>query len=658
MIRRRALALLFVVLVPSLAEGQAQLTILDVPYISQTEALCGGAAAAMVLRFWGARGVDAESFAPLVDRHAGGIATPALVSDLQSRGWDARGLNGTDDVLAAEIARGRPVIALIEDRPRAFHYVVVVSVHDRVVIVHDPARAPFRVMARDEFARRWGQSGRWMAIVVPRASTSPTTGELGPSLNASVPVNATPCDRLIANGVAAAQANRLVDAERHLTQALSCPGAAAIRELAGVRLLQERWPEVEELSAAAVAQEPSDQYAWRLLATSRFIRNDSLGALDAWNAVREPRIDLIRIEGLRRTRQPVVERLIGVESQSVLTRGLLARSRHRLAELPSASSATIGYVPVAGALAELRARVVERPILPRNFVSLAAMGISAAATREVRIAVASPTGGGERLTLAWRFWPERERIGAEVDVPAPWGGVWGVQTFTEHQPFDRLMARAERTSAQLNASSWLSSGVRASVRAGLDRWADRGVRARAGGGGRWLSQGERIDARVDADGWSGPVAFALATVSVAARSSTARRGIVWQGRATSALASSDTPLDLWPGTDTGTVRPILLRAHPVIDNGALRVARLGRRVVGVSGEVQRWFATRLPLSVAAAAFVDSAATFERVDPGWRGDTDVGVGLRATLPGMPGQFRIDVAQGLRDSRRALSFVYEP
>jgi hypothetical protein len=48
-------------------------TILEVPYLPQTEALCGGAAAAMLFRYWGDRHADVQQFAPLVDRRAGGI---------------------------------------------------------------------------------------------------------------------------------------------------------------------------------------------------------------------------------------------------------------------------------------------------------------------------------------------------------------------------------------------------------------------------------------------------------------------------------------------------------------------------------------------------------------------------------------------------------
>ena len=138
---------------------------LDVPYIAQTEALCGGAAAAMVLRFWGERGLTAESFAHLVDESASGIRTTTLIDDLRRRGWNANGVKGSDAILLRELERGRPPMVLIEDRPGSFHYVVVVASLPSTVVLHDPARAPFRAMARDEFARRWEAADRWAFLV-------------------------------------------------------------------------------------------------------------------------------------------------------------------------------------------------------------------------------------------------------------------------------------------------------------------------------------------------------------------------------------------------------------------------------------------------------------------------------------------------------------
>ena len=59
----------------SLAASTGSAPAIDVPFLPQTDALCGGAAAAMVFRYWGDAHADVQEFAPLVDRRAGGIAT-------------------------------------------------------------------------------------------------------------------------------------------------------------------------------------------------------------------------------------------------------------------------------------------------------------------------------------------------------------------------------------------------------------------------------------------------------------------------------------------------------------------------------------------------------------------------------------------------------
>ena len=129
------------------------------------------------------------------------------------------------------------------------------------------------------------------------------------SVRPPTPAAASSCDQRIADGVAAARANDFGVAERELTSALSCPGPAAVRELAGVRLLQQRWSDVDALATLAVSQDPGDVYAWKLLGTARFIDDDPLGALAAWNRAGEPRLDIVRIDGLTRTRHRVVEQI-------------------------------------------------------------------------------------------------------------------------------------------------------------------------------------------------------------------------------------------------------------------------------------------------------------------------------------------------------------
>ena len=71
----------------------------DVPYLPQTEALCGGAAAAMIFRYWGDAHASVQQFEPLVDRAAGGISDAALVAAIASRGWTTATLTGSLEML-------------------------------------------------------------------------------------------------------------------------------------------------------------------------------------------------------------------------------------------------------------------------------------------------------------------------------------------------------------------------------------------------------------------------------------------------------------------------------------------------------------------------------------------------------------------------------
>lgn len=637
------------------ASGQpAPLTVLDVPFISQSEALCGGAAAAMVMRYWGARGVSAESFARLVDPRAGGISTSALVADLSDRGWDVAAVSGTDSLVRAELDRGRPVLALIEDRPGAFHYVVIVASTPRAVVFHDPARTAYRVMSHDAFTTRWVAAGTWMAIVVP-TMPFPESPAPRPALS---PVRGS-CEALVADGIEQAQSNAFEAAERSLTAALSCGGAAPLRELAGLRLLQRRWPEVTDLASAALAVDPMDAHAWELLATSRFVQDDTTGSLQAWNRIDQPRIDLVAVDGLTRSRQRVVERLLDVPANALLTPRLFTLTARRLQELPSADSTRLELVPVSSGLAELRAHVAERALVPSGLSTYAVMGVLAAARNEVALSMGAFTGGGERLTLAWRFWPERPRVRAEYVAPAPWGGVWGVDAFAERQPFDadRLPA-AHRRGAGMTMSHWVGPWARVSVRGGIDRWDARGTYGAASSELRLASSADRVRASLSLSGWAGADRFASFAVEGRVRSRIERLGRVFVGRAGAAATTAFTPPDLWFGGDTGRTRDVLLRAHPIVAGGHLRADQMGGRIAHASAEVRQWRRTASPIGLGVAAFLDGATVGHGLGPAARTEVDVGVGARVAVPGLDGVFRIDLGKGLRDGATAVSLVYEP
>jgi hypothetical protein len=155
----------------------------------------------------------------------------------------------------------------------------------------------------------------------------------------------------------------------------------------------------------------------------------------------------------------------------------------------------------------------------------------------------------------------------------------------------------------------------------------------------------------------GDDSFGLISASVRLRSRDDNLGRVFIVRGGGAFATESTPADLWFAGDTGSVRPSLLRAHPIVDDGMLRSDRLGRRIAHVSGEMRQWWTVKSFVHIGAAAFVDAAHVQQRAEPDGREDVDVGGGLRLSLPGLDGVFRLDVGKGLRDGSTAVSFIYE-
>src|SRR5215217_6801142 len=134
---------------------------MEVPFLPQTDALCGGAAAAMVFRYWGDAHADVQEFAELVDRRAGGIVNTALVDAVAARGWRAGSVAGSLDALRATIREGRPVIVLIPERGNRYHYVVVTGASDGVIVLHDPSWGPSRPMPAADFERAWRGASFW-----------------------------------------------------------------------------------------------------------------------------------------------------------------------------------------------------------------------------------------------------------------------------------------------------------------------------------------------------------------------------------------------------------------------------------------------------------------------------------------------------------------
>jgi predicted double-glycine peptidase len=655
---------------------------LAVPYLPQTDALCGGAAAAMVFRYWGDAHADVEQFAPLVDRRAKGIADDVLVRAVQARGWETLRFAGSVETLKAEIDRRHPIVVLVADRKTRYHYLVVTDVDDSHVVVHDPTWGPSRPIAIADFVRIWRPTNFWSLLILPlaareiapdRTSSAPTATETSPSSTGSG------CDRLLEEAVDEARRVDARDAYPLLDRVRAqCPDSAGpLRELAGVQFAAGRWRAAADLAERAVAREPKDNYAWDILGSSRFVQDDLPGALVAWNQIGEPRIDLVHIDGLRHTRYKTIADSLRLKPNTLLTAGAFQLAARRLQELPDRSAARLSYRPAPDGYAEVEATVVERSGLPRGTAEWFAQGARVAVDREVRVDLPGPTSQGEMWSASWRWWSNRPRVAISFAAPhvGAMPGIWRVDGSWESQAyaFDRtepIVAETVESHAHggLSVSDWLAPGIRYVASAGFDAWRQAGANRRAAFVGaslerRWFD--DRWSMTGKGTAWlpvSGGSTLRDAGVRTAFVSSASKKGSVYLADLGAERVSDAAPLELWPGATDGHASPLLVRAHPLLDDGIFSIANgsvFGRTVKYASAEAQRWFEPKTAIHLGVATFVDLASASRGPTPEHGGavQLDLGIGLRIGIPGSERSLRVDLAHGTRDGADALTIGWQ-
>lgn len=645
-----------------------QPVVLDVPYLPQSSLLCGGAAIAMVERWWGRRGVYAEDFASLVRPASGGILTTDLVPATRARGWDTQAFRGTPELVRRSLRDGAPVVALIQVAPERYHYVVVLGWSDGQVVFHDPATAPFTTLDQDSFLARWAAADGW-ALVVRPLPVAPVTANDGGTAAAPVP-SAMPCPPWIDLALDAAAADRLDEASRLLEQAgQACPTEPLIlRETAGIRFKQGRDAEVDRLVSEYLTLAPDDEYAWQLLATSRYRAGDRAGALQAWNRVGRPTVDLVRIDGVRTIRFREIAGAISAHPGTLLTPSRLALARRRLSDVPALRQSAVAYQPVPGGLVEVRASVIERPLVESAWRLAAAGTISAIAQSEVSLDVATPTGGGEMWTGSWRWAPARRRGTIRLELPVD-PGLQGILTIEGNRERFRFaldttgtpIFEETRRSAIVGFGGWVSAGVRPLVAFRLERWS---------GDRRYLagSIGADVRARDDRFELTAKTEYAVALSAhpsyttgwarAAWASSLGLSRAAWSARLGFDWAGRHAPLGTWPMAGKDLAWALPLRAHTLTTGDALAGRSAGRAITSAGLAADRPFFRKGPLVFGAGLFFDAAQIFSPAD-GSRENRfylDGGSGLRIGLAdGQMAVLRIDVSRGLVSDRRTAVTV---
>ncbi len=646
---------------------------LDVPYLPQSEALCGGAAVAMVFRYWGDAHADVQQFAPLVDMRAGGIANDRLVAAVIARGWRATPLVGSVDLLREQLEARHPVVLLLEDRPRRYHYVVVTGIDADTVTVHDPAVGPSRRLSDAELLRKWKATGFWAVLIMPGVDQRPTAPEhIAPaSTEPARSSESVQCDRLLAAAVTEVQNRGLEDADALLGRVRAqCPNSPGpLRELAAVRFGQRRWAEAASLAQEAIALDRHDAYGWEVLASSRFMQDDFTGSLDAWNQIGKPKIDSVQIHGADRTRYELMTRALGLTANTLLTDDAFERAARRLSELPDETSTRISYRPGEDGFATVDVAVAERSFRPRGIGQWAAAGARFLIDREVDVAVPGSTGQGEVWEASWRWWSNRPRVALAFAAPrVGWlPGVWRVEGSWEAQTYavngesaDTNPLRETRTHGGVSMSDWLTGSFRYEVRAGADAWDGSRRTASVGGGVQQRLAHDRIALFGDVDAWL-PItgaAFQSASARALFTSSTAPVRWLFTADAGVNVVTAAAPLALWPGAGDGHARPALLRAHPLLSEGVVTGPAFGRTLTYGNTEVQRWLQRSPLVRFGVAGFADLAQATRAVDDGNPGaQLDVGLGLRIRVPGAAGVIRADFAAGVRDGARAVTVGWQ-
>ena len=666
---------------------------LDVPYLPQSELLCGGAAAAMVLRYWGMSGVRAEDFGDLVSEARGGIRATDLAERLRELGWDVFPFDGRVEEIRRHLRLGRPIISLLEVAERRYHYVVLIGEAGDRLVLHDPAASPFQLLDRRELESAWSATDGLSLLAVPSGGRSETVrgagrplrpdepdepGEAASELRESERSPLSPdCRERLDRAVGLAADGRLGEADRLLAEGACRQEPAFLRELAGVRLRRGRSGEAAVLARRALALDGADRHALRTLATSLYVEGDHDGALAAWNRLGEPTVDLVRILGLERVSYRSVARQLGVRGGDRLTPERLAVAARRLADLPATAASRVDYLPTGSGRVDLVAGIAERAGLPTSAVPLVATGLRAAIHRELALSVISPLGRGEAWTAAWRWWERRPAVHFRLATPAEFGrpaivdlhGEWGRETFALEPDAPSVRSEEERTGAKLGWSSWLAPDLRAELRTGYDRWegAARDDTAdppdesdsseaflRIGATGEIRGAGDRLRVSAGADRWApldGGTAFTALDTRLEATSRTRPEGTVLSGRLYLESVGGRAPRTVWPGAGTGIARSNLLRAHPLLEDGTIEGRAFDRHLAGGGVEVTRWFAPATGLRLGGSLFIDAARAWgER--PGV-GLVDGGVGLRLTTAGGGPILRLDVATGLSDDEWAVS-----
>lgn len=404
-----------------------------------------------------------------------------------------------------------------------------------------------------------------------------------------------------------------------------------------------------------------------LKAAAMLLAGRADAALDLWEEPTPLIVSRVQVTGAERVSAAAVRRRAGLAPGDPLTVSAFRLAARRLADLPGVTRAAVRFAPSRSHQARVGLIVAERPRFVQLPWELAVRAATAAFRETIELTWSSPfdAGGAVSTLVRWQEGrPAWSIHAAGIPSPLPFRIDLRAAVSEETYAAGGLAGsppppRSRRTDAGVRVGDWVTPGLFVAFDLGRERF-------RAGSATDAWQLGARAELRSPDDRVRLAATFGTVlvngedvhtvTLETALRSARSFDPARWRYSIEAGVArvSDHAPMPLWPGAGVGRARQPLLRAHGLLDSGAIRVDRaFGRSLAHGSVEVASPARFLAGAWIAAAGFTDIARASRRADGlGTFAAWDLGGGLRVrTVFDLTA--RVDATVSLLDDSRAVS-----
>lgn len=485
-------------------------------------------------------------------------------------------------------------------------------------------------------------------------------------------------DALVGAGVALGRLGRLEESAARLGAAIECDPqrSEAWTERGGARFLQKRYEQaIRDLRSALSRRD--DAYARELLASALFLVGRTEEALSHWNRIDRPRLRMIDIQGLARTRPALVREAIRLKEGELLDAEGYAETRIRLKELGVFSRTSLRVLPVGEGLADVQVVLSERSGLAESPAELVAETGVGLVSERLQLRYVNLFGRAVTVSGRYRWQPTRPELALFVEWAQPLGldgklrlvSRRGRQRYALGEPLDRRirgvdLAFRRPTRRRWTAEVGLALASRSYSRSHSDNLSGTETLGYIAASGPLLDRHRhRIEGRAklgravaSGGGYtSGEVELSYKGQWGSADEPRDGRSVL-AVRLQGAGLTRGAPFDAWlaPGGSPDMDWP--LRAHRQARDGILGFMPLARSLALSNIEWRQRLLTAKPVEAGVVIFCDAAwlPGSWYVDPSVRGRRsylDGGIGLRLGVSSST-LVRCDVGFGLVDRAHAI------